>query len=785
MTNPPVTAPAPNPGAVDYVAGDLRISVGAARLTRNGQEIPLPRLSFDMLLALVREAPNLVTVDDLMKRVWPGLIVSPETVSQRIKLLRVALQDEPRNPRYVAGVRGRGYRMIAPVSIIVPDPPPAAAPPLESPGRVAPARTRFVWPGLAAMVVLVSSVVLWRGHRDDLPAAAPPARSVAVLPFENLSSAPESAALAFGMAETLLHQLAGFKDLIVIARKSSFAMAEGNQDAREIGRKLNARYLLEGSLQRDHTRLRVTAQLIDTTDGSHLWSLQFDRKPADIFAVQDEIATQVAQAMQLTVGGGVRPGVNSSGTQNFDAYLAYSQARARMATMRVADFRTAIGDLERAIRIDPQFVAAYASLARAQMFVAENEVTEERRPNIQQAELVARQLLERARQLDERNADVHFELAMLQEDDAIAESELRRGLELSPNSALGYARLARLLWWSGRRSESMDAIDRARQLDPLEPEYDNVKARNALYARSDLQQAEELSLKVLERNPASAQALMRLGEVYWCCRGRYARGVQYLEQSLQSDPANEFGLRILMRAYLDMADPAEAEAVATIATHSVSVRMVPLLLYQRDWQGAGDRIYDSQRRATGEAIDDALAALAVRMHARSTGDYAAARHFLERRARVTWSSDDTPQQNERFDEEYAVALADILIQVGEDKRAARLLEATLSRYDHEAHQLGRGEMWYLHSKPIALALLGRDADALTVLEQSIAVGFSHDWWMYLQIDPAYERLRSHPRFKALLLQAQKITAEQKLELQDLRERELIPHRTRHKQPSSQ
>ena len=144
----------------------------------------------------------------------------------------------------------------------------------------------------AAVLAAVAGIALWRGasvapigpHQVETPAQEVPARSVAVLRFENLSSAPDDDLLAFGIAEAVLHQLANLNDLAVIARTSSFAVGDRSEDARAIGRRLNARYLLEGSVQSDKSRLRVTAQLIDSETGNHVWSIRFDRTPQDIFA---------------------------------------------------------------------------------------------------------------------------------------------------------------------------------------------------------------------------------------------------------------------------------------------------------------------------------------------------------------------------------------------------------------------------------------------------------------------------------------------------------------------
>ncbi|MFL6551550.1 MAG: winged helix-turn-helix domain-containing protein [Povalibacter sp.] len=768
MTSHMVTQPAEREQS-DYQVGDLVIRTGTAQVLRGGEEIVLPRLSYDLLLALVRAAPNLVTLDELMERVWPGMVVSPETITQRIKLLRTAIDDAPRSPRYIASVRGRGYRMLAPVTACSADAPVPATPQEHT----TPKAWKFIAFAIASLFVL--AVAYWALRSRESTERAEvllPARSIAVLPFENFGHSPQDAALAFGIPETLLHRLASYKELNVIARRSSFMFQAPASDIREIGRKLNARYIVEGSLQSDPERMRITAQLIDASDGRHVWSMQFDRRPQDIFVIEDEIAGQIAKALQLTVIG-----TGGRETSNLDAYLAFSQGRQRLATLRVAEVKLAIGDFERALSLDPKFATAYASLARAHVALALRDVNEERRANLEKAVATAHKLLERALQLDPNNADAHFELGALSEDALAAEAEIRRGLESAPSSVIGYERLQEVLWWQGRRNESIEALDRARELDPLDLNKDNIKARLVLYARSDVKQAEELSLKVLERDPSSSAALMRIGEIAWCCRSQYARGASYLEQSQRIDPNDESGRRMLMRAYLDMGDVAEANAVAATSNNAVDARLVSILLYEHNWRRAGESAYDEVHRETGRAIDGPALAFAVRMHARTTGDYESARRYLELKSGITWDENGMPKL-EPYESGTGVTLAIVLLEMGRKEQATRLLNAELAAFDTESHQLGRGDMWYAIPTISALALLGRDDEALAALERMIDNGGGQGAWQWLESEPSYDKYRNVPRFQAVLDKIRKISARERQELQRLRDAQLIPWRTR-------
>jgi TolB-like protein/DNA-binding winged helix-turn-helix (wHTH) protein len=411
--------------AVAYVVGDLVVDTARAQVTRDCVELPLPKLSFDLLVALIEAAPSVVSLDALMDRVWAGVVVSPETVSQRAKLLRDALGDDTRAPRYFTSVRGRGYRLVAEVAPLAqpavgnaaPATPPATvATPApsnadESSSEPTSRRARWHVPVLVAVAAVLALGAWFLTSRDEAkvvptePAPAPQAvdeRSIAVLPFKSLGAKEDGDVLAFGIAEAVLHQLANVQGLVVIARASSFALGAEPGDARNVGRTLNVRYMLEGSVQQADGLLRVTAQLIDTRTGAHVWSIRFDKPSGDIFAMQDDIAAQVAKALQLSVSADTATRIAGQGTTRFEAYLAYMQGRALLATGRVGDGERAIAKFEEAQRLDPRFAAAIVSRAEAELFAAEFGDPDGRAERFERAARNATDAIERALALDPR-----------------------------------------------------------------------------------------------------------------------------------------------------------------------------------------------------------------------------------------------------------------------------------------------------------------------------------------------------------------------------------------------
>jgi transcriptional activator of cad operon len=783
-----------------YRIHDLVIDVGRARVTRDDAEVALPKLSFDLLLALVDGAPNLVSLDSLMERVWPGLVVSPETVSQRVKLLRTALGDDPKQPRYIVAVRGRGYRLLPKVSRIDPSScetltPTSASVPATSAAPDDRRDSQRVRLAVVIVVLLAVGVViaLWRIPRDaptsaqqsDTPAQAAPLRSVAVLPFESLSREPNDALLAIGIAEAVLHQLSNLNDLSVIARTSSFAVGDRSEDARAVGRRLNARYLLEGSVQNDNSRLRVTAQLIDSETGSHVWSIRFDRTPEDIFAVQDEIATQVARALASSVADKAGKQL-AHGTENFDAWLPYLQGRALLATRRLADLEHAQGRFAEAIRVDPSFVSAYVSLAETHLlrsYFLLSEFWFINGPNLPEQERARiENLLEHALALDDKNGEAYLLRGWLEPDRAKAEGDYRRGLALSPNNALGYERLARLLFLfpdakgrpdAAKRAEAYLMIDRARALDPLVPSGHLTKGLMMLYGRSDKKAANTLILQALEQDPNYYPALMRLAELRGCCEGEFAEAIRYGERALALEPNASWPQRLLLHFYLDIGELDAAKQVLEESRERDPVGQIPLLLYERAWKKAGELAFESEGPLSG--IDREATVWAVSQYAQETGERVRSREFLEYCAVIDWSGQGDPSIDDiTHDMAASVALAGILLAEGDAKRGRLLLRAVLHAIAREAQV--RGDMWYGRTRPQALALLGETDAAIEALRKSIDTGSMSGWRYRLESERAYDALRRDPRFVALLEQVRNHVAAQRVQLDAMRVAGVVPTR---------
>jgi TolB-like protein/DNA-binding winged helix-turn-helix (wHTH) protein/Tfp pilus assembly protein PilF len=773
--------------------GDLVVDTGRATVVRDGKAVALPKLTFDLLLALIEAAPRVVSHDELMHRVWPGLVVGPETVSQRVKLLRASLDDDPKAPRYVLGVRGRGYRLLPDakrLDVMRHDTPGAGAavvPAAVAPDAAKPWRRTAFLVAVAAIIVavgigiLVSRMDVPDRPVDATPAAPLPARSVAVLAFEDRGGS-DGTDLADGIPENVLHQLGRFPGLTVIARGSSFAFRDSDEDLRSIGRKLNVRYLLEGSVQTAGEQLRVTSSLVDAETGAAIWSMKFERPLRDVFAVEDEIAAEVARAMKVSIDEGTAAlaARGRDADRNFDAYLSFLRGRALHASQRLADLPAAIDALSAAIRQDPQFAEAYVLLARARVELADRESPEKANARVFAAVDNALQLLDTAIELEPANGEAYVERGYLKNyyDIAAADADFRRGLELAPNSARGYEGLATVLFQSvARRREALAMVEKARQLNPLEPRLEVIKATYLGYGPGDSEQATAILQQVLERDPLYVPALVRLAEFRWRLQGRNAEAIHLAEQAVKLDRGNELAWYHIGVAYLDVDDPASAESAFRGIGKSSLSGPLSLNLYRENWRAAGEAAYAMLAAARPRPIDEWRISHALRMQARATGSYERAIGTLEAWTAVEWE-DGEPQLGDPLGQGIAVAaLADVLVRAGEPDRAKALARGLLHDLDTQTKQYGRGEVWLNDARALALMLLDRPDEAIATLQRQMKTGLGLYHWKFPMLDePLFESLRRRPEFQELVAAARSNAAREKEKVDRMRLDGLIPDR---------
>ena len=339
--------------------------------------------------------------------------------------------------------------------------------------------------------------------------------SIAVLPFDDYSPQKDQEYFCDGMAEELINRLGNIRELKVPARTSAFFF-KGKADIKEIGRKLDVRTVLEGSIRKVGNQLRVTAQLINISDGFHLWSDTFDRELKDVFQIQDEIALAIVDKLKVTLLGDERVKVTKRSTDNIEANILFLKGKYLHLTYTPEGMEKAIASFEQAIQKDPNYALAYSGLADTYYDYSAFGLSP---PN--DAIPKAKAYLNKALEIDETLAETHASLgriiAMYDWNWTKAEQEFKRALELNPNSSIIYYDHCASLTVTGRFEEAIREAERARELDPLSSQI-SCGVGEELYFASQFDKAiEELKKTIIMDENQYYQHLL-LG---WSYQGKH------------------------------------------------------------------------------------------------------------------------------------------------------------------------------------------------------------------------------------------------------------------------
>ncbi len=456
-----------------YGFGDFRLEPGKRLLIGyDGRPVSLSPKAYDTLAYLVAHAGAVVEKDELLQAIWPDTAVEENNLTQNISLLRRTLGERRGEHRYIATVPGRGYQFVAGVE--------SAAPNCSANGSAA--------------------------------------ISIAVLPFVNVSGNPDCEYFGDGLTEELTGAFSKLARVRVVARTSAFSFKGKQADVREIASQLGANLVLEGSVRKSGSRLRITVRLIDAVDGYQLWSESYDREIEnhDTFAVQDEITPSVVDALKLRLQGVKKPSAAKPASAEVRSRGLYLKGRFHSFRMTRAGIETGIPCFEEAIECNPSYALAQVGLAHAyRMFGLSLDMpTSEVGPKAKAAAL-------KAIEIDENLAEAHavlaFNIVWYEWAWNAAEEQFRRALELNPNSADTLWMHAHLHSNLGHHREALVEIRRARDLDPLSGLINAMEGQFLLHAgRTDeaiasLREAIELDPKSRVAHIFAANAYIQKG----------------------------------------------------------------------------------------------------------------------------------------------------------------------------------------------------------------------------------------------------------------------------------
>jgi adenylate cyclase len=483
-------------------------------LLLDGNEIALRPKTFAVLQYLIENSGRLVSKDELFAAVWPNLAVTDDALVQSISELRRALGDD--GSHLIKTIPRRGYRFESHVSVAVSigqsfarDEPIStssrdAIRPLE-PVRLA----RIGLFAFGALAVLVVAGVLWSsvgtewkflnvfGHGDRSPTkiseiGTRPA--IAIIPFLNQNDDSSREYFADGLTQDIINALGRFSELTVMSWNAVFPYKGKPASPGEIARNLSVRYQVEGSVRQTGDRVRVNAQLVDT-DGRVLWSGNFDEALADVFALQDKIATQIAGALAIRVTQSEQRRVFAKPTENLEAYDYVLRAKPALQRPTRANNAEARVLLRHATELDPNYAAAYAALAETYHIAAAMGWAESATAFLERAE----ELASKALSLDDSEVRAHVILGrvhIFHQRYEQAKAEIDRAIAINPNDAHGLAGRGNVLMWAGQTDAAIEALEHAQRIDPEL----NAIDRNAFSLAYYLKRRYDASIEQAELN---------------------------------------------------------------------------------------------------------------------------------------------------------------------------------------------------------------------------------------------------------------------------------------------
>lgn len=464
----------PYPEIVRFAPFEVHFRAG--ELLKDGRRIRLQEQPFQVLAMLLEHSGEVVTRTELQQKLWPAdtFVDFDHGMNSAVARLREALNDSAERPKYIETVARRGYRFIGHVEPVCnPPAPEQAAPGAEDSLVVQPPQLPWHWkkwvPVLPAAALLVSGAgAFFLRHSSRSQAVNKSIDSVAVLPFENAAASPDQEFLADGITQSAIDRLSRLGNLKVISLGSVLRYRGRQDDVRQIGHDLGVGSVMIGRIYFRGDHMVVMAELVNTSDGTHIWGEQYDRRVSDIMSVQEDISREIATKLEVRLSSQQEMLLRKRDSQDFEAYQIYLRGRYYWNRRSQEDLQRGIAYFEQAIQRDPSNALAYAGLADSYFVRAISGAlpTGDAMPKAKAAAL-------KALELDDSLAEAHTSLAQVianyEWNWDKAESEYRKAIELNPSYSTGHHYYATFLMAMGRHAEALEEMKKAEALDPLSP----------------------------------------------------------------------------------------------------------------------------------------------------------------------------------------------------------------------------------------------------------------------------------------------------------------------------
>jgi TolB-like protein/DNA-binding winged helix-turn-helix (wHTH) protein/Tfp pilus assembly protein PilF len=552
---------------------DFTLDLRAYELRRSGRTLKLEPTPFGILALLLEQRGELVTREQIVERIWSkGVFLDTDnSINGAIRKIRLVLNDDPEQPRFIQTVTGKGYRFVATIAESEPEAP-AATPRLavmqpaqsEKTIQPAPGLLRKLRPAvtLVASLVLIALLALWLvpaiSHRT---AATGPIRSLAVLPLDNLSGDSSQDYFADAMTDELITDLAKVGALRVTSRTTVTLYKHTNKTLPEIARELNVDGIVEGSIVRSGGRVRITAQLIHASSDQHIWAETYERDLGDALRLQSDVAQAITQQVKAQLTPELKQQFTGAGQVDPGAYEAYLRGRYYIYNQPAdaVSLNEAKANFEEAIRKDPNFSPPYSGLAETYIYLVIFGGGQTTAADGFQA---ARNAVQRALELDPNNGEAYDALGALNWhadlDWNAAERSFDKSIALAPSFSCAHEDRAMLMALMGKRDEALAELEKVKQIDPGP---DSAGVESAVYLQlRDWEHLLESSRADLASAPNSADEHLNLG-IAFEGMGKLPEAIAEYQKAVELSNGAPDSVTYLAHAYAVIGSRAEAERI--------------------------------------------------------------------------------------------------------------------------------------------------------------------------------------------------------------------------------
>lgn len=582
--------------------------------------------------------------------------------------------------------------------------------------------------------------------------------SIAVLPFENRSRLDDDVFFVDGIHDDILTQLSKVSALKVISRTSVEQFRDKTLPTKAIAEQLGVKSILEGGVQRAGDRVRINVQLIDGASDAHLWAESYDREltAANIFAIQTEVATAIAAALEATLTTGEKTRVEAPSTQKLEAWEAYQLGRQQLAKRTSESLAEAERYFRRAIDIDPRFAIAYVGVADT-LLLRLGFTGYPLAVTLARADAAIAQALALDPNLAEAVAGAAG-IALLREDYAAAEAGFRHAIDLSPSSATAYRGCSRLYGLMGKNDESLRCATKAAELDPLSVAV-NLNLGRALERVGRFDDALNRYRKAIEIDPSVPSSYLFVGSAHAHGAGRLDLAVPWFERATRIDPGNPSYSLAIAGCQVDLGNMRDARRWLDDATmHGAEyqdVATVNALMHL--YAGELLKVEQISRKVLEVDPRNPHALNMLGIASARTGRRIDVRALYAKGFPELASSDSPVVDGSNY--RSAVDLAGLLLEIGDSNRAAMLLEAS-ERVIGSQQRMGWEGYGMLDVQ--IHALRGDKSRALGALREAYAEGWrSFAWRYYRDFEPTLASIRGEPEFKAVFADIERDMARQR------------------------